>query len=286
MNKWRLFWNIHIHPLFWVIVIIAISQAKFFHLLLLFLVVFIHELGHALACFYFSWDVKRIVLLPFGGVAEIDEHGKRPLREEMIVILAGPLQHPWLIALAKIFLFFSWISPDTYKTFVEFNLMVLFFNCLPILPLDGGKLMYYLFSALWPFREALERAIVVSVIFLILFATLIIVIFPAHLNGWLIVCFLGYSLYREWRNRHYTFMRFLLERYGQRPNLMKMRNVFVDKNDTINGVVQKFYRGMLHSVVVIDRGIPIRTLSENACLEAFFQGNFPSQRIKHLLSKS
>jgi len=38
-------------------------------------------------------------------------------------------------------------------------------------------------------------------------------------------------------------------------------------------VVQKFYRGMLHSIVVFDQGIPIRILSENTCLEAYFQKN-------------
>ena len=31
--------------------------------------------------------------LPFGGVAEVDEHGNRPFREEFIVIISGPLQH-------------------------------------------------------------------------------------------------------------------------------------------------------------------------------------------------
>lgn len=243
-------------------------------------------MGHAAACLYFSWDIKRIVLLPFGGVAEVDEHGKRPLREEFIVILAGPLQHIWMIILAKFLLFFSWISPETYKTFVEFNMMVFLFNCLPILPLDGGKIMYYLFSSLWPFRVALERAIFVSSMFLILFAASILIIFPFHLNGWLIVCFLSYSLYREWKNRHYSFIRFLLERYSVRPKLTKIRPVFVDQNTLISTVVQQFYRGMLHSIIVVDRGRPIETLTENTCVEAFFQSNVPPRAIKHLLSKT
>lgn len=286
MNKRRFIRNVHIHPLFWIIVVIAISQAQFFHLLLLFLIVFIHEMGHAIAALYFSWDIKRIILLPFGGVAEINEHGKRPLWEEMIVILAGPVQHLWLILLAKMFLFFSWVSPDTYQTFVEFNWMILSFNFLPILPLDGGKIMYYLFSLRWPFRLALERAIAVSGIVLFLFALSILMIFPAHLNGWLMVVFLAYSLLKEWRNRHYTFMRFLLERYGERPLITPKRHIYVDLNDSIPSVVQKFYRGMLHSIVVFDQGIPIRILSENTCLEAYFQKNNTTFRVKHLLSKT
>lgn len=284
MNKVRILSNIHIHPLFWVIVVIAVIHAQFFNLLLLFLIVFIHELGHLVACLYFSWDVKRVLLLPFGGVVETDEHGRRPLKEEMIVILAGPLQHFWLIALAKILFLFSFISPATYETFVQFNWMILFFNCLPILPLDGGKLLYYIFSSLWPFRVALERAIYTSTVFLMLFTIAILLIFPTHLNGWLMVFFLAYSLMQEWKNRHYTFMRFLLERYDEVPQVMRKRRVVVHENDSILDVVQKFYRGFLHSVVVVDKGTNIGIISERACIEAFFQGTTPPPKIKNLLS--
>ena len=48
---------------------------------------------------YYSWRIPRIMLLPFGGMAEVDEHGNRPLKEEAFVILAGPIQHLWLFLL-------------------------------------------------------------------------------------------------------------------------------------------------------------------------------------------
>ena len=51
----------------------------------------------------FSWRIKRIFLLPFGGTVEVEEHGNRPLKEEFAVILAGPLQHVWLQAAAWLF---------------------------------------------------------------------------------------------------------------------------------------------------------------------------------------
>ncbi len=87
---------------FWVVALIAIMTAQFQTLLLLFWIVLWHELGHVVAAHMFSWRVKRILLLPFGGVAEMDEHGNRPFHEELIVTLAGPFQH--------IFIFSSRIS--------------------------------------------------------------------------------------------------------------------------------------------------------------------------------
>ena len=81
---------------------LAILTAHFIELSIFLFIVFIHELGHALAASFFSWRIKRISLLPFGGVAEMDEHGNRPLKEEAIVTLAGPLQHVWMMGLAFI----------------------------------------------------------------------------------------------------------------------------------------------------------------------------------------
>ena len=76
---------------------LAIMTAHFFELTMFLIIVLIHELGHAFAASFYSWRIKRISLLPFGGVAEMDEHGNRPLKEEAIVTLAGPLQHVWMI---------------------------------------------------------------------------------------------------------------------------------------------------------------------------------------------
>ena len=108
---------------------LSIVTAHFIELSLFLLIVFIHELGHSLAASFFSWRVKRIVLLPFGGVAELDEHGNSPIREEAIVVLSGPLQHLWMMALALLFYQFSWIPEGLYSQFIEFNIMVLFSIC-------------------------------------------------------------------------------------------------------------------------------------------------------------
>src|SRR3954453_11659306 len=114
---------------------LAIMTAHFFELTMFLIIVLIHELGHAFAAAFFSWRIKRITLLPFGGVAEMDEHGNRPLKEEAIVVLAGPLQHIWMVLAAYALFSMSLISEPFFQMFLHYNVMIFIFNLIPIWPL-------------------------------------------------------------------------------------------------------------------------------------------------------
>ncbi|MDP4157713.1 MAG: stage IV sporulation protein FB, partial [Bacillota bacterium] len=61
--------HIHIHPLLWIVIAASIVTAHFLEVCLLLLIIFIHEMGHAAAASFFSWRIKKVSLLPFGGVA-------------------------------------------------------------------------------------------------------------------------------------------------------------------------------------------------------------------------
>ncbi len=89
MNKWlSLLFKVHVHPFLWIIMGLGLMTGHIKALLCLLLVVSVHELGHAALAVFFSWRIKRIFLLPFGGTVEVEEHGNRPLKEEFAVILA------------------------------------------------------------------------------------------------------------------------------------------------------------------------------------------------------
>lgn len=91
---------VRIHPLFWLIVCSAVWTGYFIEIITLFVLVLIHELGHAAAAGAFGWRVDSIELLPFGGVVKTDEWGTVPSREEMTVALAGPFQHILMILIS------------------------------------------------------------------------------------------------------------------------------------------------------------------------------------------
>lgn len=135
--------------------------------LALFLIVLLHEFGHALACRQVGGTAKQIVLWPLGGVAYVNPP-RRPAAT-LWSIVAGPLVN---VALIPIFLAIGAVSQSlgVYQSVPSFhpflravasiNVALLIFNILPIYPLDGGKILW---SLLW-FGLGRARSLMVATI--------------------------------------------------------------------------------------------------------------------------
>jgi Zn-dependent protease len=121
--------------------------------LALFLIVTLHEFGHALACRQVGGTADTIVLWPLGGVAYVNPP-QRP-GATLWSIAAGPLVN---VALGVILFMAGSLSrslgwaeaaPDVHallRAVWSINLALLIFNILPIYPLDGGQILR---SLLW-----------------------------------------------------------------------------------------------------------------------------------------
>jgi Zn-dependent protease len=118
----------------------------------LFVIVTLHEFGHALACRQVGGRANRIVLWPLGGVAYVDPP-PRP-GATLWSIAAGPLVNIALLPiLAPLYFWFppaaASAMPDLFRLvrailWIDVGLFV--FNILPIYPLDGGQILR---SLLW-----------------------------------------------------------------------------------------------------------------------------------------
>lgn len=285
MNKFvGLIKYIYIHPLLWVVIGLAVLTAHFIELSLLLLIIFVHEMGHAAAASFFSWRIKKIAILPFGGVAEMDEHGNRPLKEELIVILSGPIQHAWMMGLAFVLYQFSFLSEGIYEQFIHFNLMILLFNLLPIWPLDGGKLIFLFLSLYQPFPEAHQRVVQISAASTLVFAIFVLLYQPVNLNIWVILGFLLFSLFHEWKQSRYIFMRFLLERYyGKNNNFRNLKPIIVQEDEMVMHVLEKFQRGYKHPIIIEKEGKETGSMDENELLHAYFTEKMLTSRVGDLL---
>jgi Zn-dependent protease len=121
--------------------------------LALFLIVLLHEFGHALACRQVGGTADQIILWPLGGVAYVNPP-PRP-GAELWSIVAGPLVNvilvPILAAASVLSRSLGWAAamPNAYAlahAIWMMNLALLIFNMLPIYPLDGGQILR---SLLW-----------------------------------------------------------------------------------------------------------------------------------------
>lgn len=143
--------------------------------LALFIIVLLHEFGHALACRQTGGQADTIVLWPLGGVAYVAPP-RRP-GATLWSIAAGPLVNlillPIALGLALMADTIGWKDslPNLRHflwTLVYINTGLLIFNLLPVYPLDGGQILR---SLLWFMIGPARSLIVATVIGLVGAAT-------------------------------------------------------------------------------------------------------------------
>jgi Zn-dependent protease/predicted transcriptional regulator len=161
--------DIKIHATFFLILLLGAVQwggpnglaGAFFGVLLmalLFFCVVLHELGHSLVAQYFRYPVRQIVLLPIGGVAQMEKNPEKPLHE-LLITVAGPLVNVVIaVVLAMVAgasghldsldakgLVDGQLSAPSVSTLLAWllaaNVSLAVFNMIPAFPLDGGRVL-------------------------------------------------------------------------------------------------------------------------------------------------
>jgi Zn-dependent protease len=108
--------------------------------------VVLHELGHCFMALHYGIGVRRILLMPIGGMAEMDGIPREPGREFLMTI-AGPavnfalaaLLWPVLRLLPEAIHLYSW-QGLLWQLFIA-NLVMGCFNLVPVFPMDGGRIL-------------------------------------------------------------------------------------------------------------------------------------------------
>lgn len=121
----------------------------------IFSVVVMHEFGHIMAARRYGVRTKDVILSPLGGVARLQGMPPNP-NAEIVVAAAGPAVNLALAGLGALLLQVSAVAhPVTMGAaffaalvgwFVTINLVLLGFNLIPAIPMDGGRILRALLS--------------------------------------------------------------------------------------------------------------------------------------------
>lgn len=166
---------VRVHPMFWAMGLFVVWQAtddprlKFLGVLCVFLSVLVHEMGHALVVRRYGFP-SEIVLYGMGGYAT--SVGLSTWRN-IWMSFAGPLAGFILYGIVYgIFLGLLEFNPEVLRNpavlfaldmLLWINLWWGIMNLLPVLPLDGGRIMQSFVTRYFP-RNSQRRVLIISII--------------------------------------------------------------------------------------------------------------------------
>jgi len=226
----------NIHPLTYIILLSVLLAGYFNYFLIIITILLIHDLGHIIFLKIYKYKIYNILILPFGSIINSSVNSNSKTVEILIISLAGVcmqgLLYPVFFLLNKYY-----ISDLSYNIFLNYNKYILLFNLLPIIPLDGSKILLTFFESIFSYKKALWLLNVISIFIIIIF---IIFLTYQGLNSYLIGLFLIYKTFEEIKNHKYIFNEFLLTRhlnkikYYKVKYVKKIKNIFKNHYNFIN----------------------------------------------------
>ncbi|MFN7117881.1 MAG: site-2 protease family protein [Saprospiraceae bacterium] len=131
----------------------AESMMSVWFILALFACVLLHELGHSLTAMRYGIKTKSIILLPIGGVANIEKMPEKPI-QELWVALAGPAVNVIIAGLLALYFVVTGGFPEMTEAamtqvnadnflfnLLSVNIILVLFNLIPAFPMDGGRVL-------------------------------------------------------------------------------------------------------------------------------------------------
>lgn len=162
-------------------------------IVLFFVCVVLHELGHSLTAQRYGVRVPRILLLPIGGMAEFDRIPRKP-SQELWITMAGPAVNFAIAGLLTPVMWTSIVSgrADPAYSLADLggqlwmaNLFMGIFNLLPVFPMDGGRILRALLATKLPYLRATWWAVNVGKVLAVVGALVMAIHYHNYLGAFL-----------------------------------------------------------------------------------------------------
>ena len=177
------------------------------------LIIIIHEFGHILMGIIYGWKIEKVIILPFGALTIFHENLNRKIKEEFWIVVMGPLFQ----IVFTFLIYYFWGLNDV----VYYSLIILGCNLLPILPLDGSKILNLFFNKIMSFKRSHGFVIMVS----ILSVLCLVIKVDFNLLFLLMILFLLVRIFSEIKDHESLFNRFLLERYLEKYHFRRIKKI-------------------------------------------------------------
>ena len=186
----------------YIIIFISLLSGLFKDIIVLYIIIIIHELGHIFFMKIFHKKILKITIYPFGGITTYESLINHNIKEELLIALGG------ILFQLVFFLFIincKFINSYTYQLFINNNLSLLIFNLIPLIPLDGSKIIKLIMERFLTYHQSNNFYIIIGVISLLMF----IIYNPKNI---ILITFLIYKIIAYIKDRKDLENKFILER--------------------------------------------------------------------------
>ncbi|MGH9539516.1 MAG: site-2 protease family protein [Terriglobales bacterium] len=272
---------------------------------IIFACVLAHEFGHAMVAQRLGIRAKSIILLPIGGIAQLDDSQSQeskslsnaavstlesklepkvqpklePWKRDILIALAGPLINVVIAVVAVVILMlfaprvdlWTWPfmrSANLPRSVVWINLYLAGFNLLPAYPMDGGRVLRALFSRHMEPIQATRRAVSIGQAF----ATLFILTGMVLPNYWLTLVGLFLFIASQMEERSVVFQSVLEKVHLE--DIMLTDFATLSPADTLEDALDKAVHSLQDDFPVIRGSDMVGVISKQKILEALrVEGN-------------
>jgi len=253
--------KIKFNPLFIILLLLLPLAGRFLETLMVLFIIFIHEGAHILVSQRQGLPVKEVEIYPFGGVARTEGLLEIEPEVEKKIAWAGPLVNLAIAVFCTSFylhqLYWGWWDESSVLFFIQANLIMAFFNLVPALPLDGGRILRASLSGSYTYRAATEITVKLGRFLAVaVFLSGIILTWYGYFNLSLAAAgiFIFSAAAREKHLAVYTFLRSLgvkdkkiLQKGG-----LKGEQLIVSEEATLLEVLRLFTPNRYHLVRVME----------------------------------
>lgn len=296
MKRWRIFsigaTDICIHPAILTYALYAWITGHLMFLLLAMASIALHEISHAVVSALCGQNPASIEITPLGAVMRLEDESKLPAGKRLLVLIAGPAATALLCHLSLWLTARGTLPAEYGRMLFMSNLSILLLNMLPVLPLDGGRLLALLMGMLMP--QSVVARVMRCIGSIVGFGMILLNIAASwKYGGWnLSLAFTGcciiYSAALSATTHAMTELRYFIDRKIalERKRCCKLAGYTALHTDSIRQLVRLLPPGKMAMFACVEAGSMrlLGWLPENDVIQRYLEN--PNMRFADALARS